>query len=308
MIMSKYTVVLALLVIPILLPLTAPTQDTPAKLETLSEEAYQAVVQFYQYDKTIPLEARMVERRERDDYAREKVVFRGVRGFLVPAFLELPKTGQAPFSCILLLHGWSGAKLNWWEDDNFIYGGLARKALLEAGYAVFALDAQAHGERCAEIDYAHVNYSEKDGWKNYFTLPEIYTQTTTDYRRGLDYLATRPEINMERLGVLGYSMGGTQSFLLTSVDSRIRVTVACVTPAMTEKYYPVAPKNYVRGLAGRPFLMLMGRTDEMCSVDLAKQLYDLIPSEQKDLKFFEAGHKLPKEYIEDVVAWFNKYL
>jgi len=77
---------------------------------------------------------------------------------------------------------------------------------------------------------------------------------------------------------------------------------------MTEKYYPVAPKNYVRGLAGRPFLMLMGRTDEMCSVDLAKQLYDLIPSEQKDLKFFEAGHKLPKEYIEDVVAWFNKYL
>jgi len=306
--MNRYPVLSSLVFIVMAFPLTASAQDAPATLETLSEEAYQAVIQFYQYDPSIPLEARMVERRERDDYARDKIVFRGVRGFLVPAFLELPKTGQAPFPCVLLLHGWSGAKLNWWEDDNFIHGGLARKALLEAGYAVFALDAQAHGERAAEIDYAHVNYSEKDGWKNYFTLPEIYTQTTMDYRRGLDYLATRSEIDMNRVGVLGYSMGGTQSFLLTSVDSRIKVTVACVTPAMTEKYYPVAPKNYVRGLAGRPFLMLMGRTDELCSEDSAKQLYDLIPSEQKDLTFFESGHKLPKEYIRDAVAWFNKYL
>lgn len=306
--MNRYRRLSSLLFIAMALPLTASAQDSPTTLQTLSEEAYQAVIQFYQYDPGIPLEARMVEHRERDDYAREKIVFRGVRGFRVPAFLELPKTGQAPFPCVLLLHGWSGAKLNWWEDDNFIHGGLARKALLEAGYAVFALDAQAHGERAAEIDYAHVNYSEKDGWKNYFTLPEIYTQTTVDYRRGLDYLATRPEIDMNRVGVLGYSMGGTQSFLLTSADSRIKVTVACVTPAMTEKYYPVAPNNYLSGLAGRPFLMLMGRTDDLCSEDLAKQLYDLIPSEQKDLKFFESGHKLPKEYIRDAVAWFNKYL
>ena len=307
LIFHALTVIIAVCVISI--PVFC--DESQPKLETIGEEAYQAIIQFYNYDKSISLEASVVENKETDTTNREKIVFRGARGFLVPGYLEIPKEGTKPFPCVLLLHGWSGSKMSWWQDDNYISGGNARTALLDAGYAVFALDAQTHGDRIAEIEYALVNPYTGPGSnerRNYFTLPEIYTQTTVDYRRGIDYLETRPEIDANRLGILGYSMGGTQSFLLTSVDSRIKVTVGCVTPSMAEKYYPVAPKNYVRGIGDRPFLMLMGRTDPMCSEDHAIQLLDLIPSAKKDLKFYESGHRLPKEYVPDAVAWIKKYL
>lgn len=286
-------------------------ENTQAKLRTIGEEAYRAIIQFYQYDKSIPLEARVVAKDEGEHTIREKVVFRGVRGFLVPGYLEIPKSGTAPFPCVLLLHGWSGSKQSWWEDDNYISGGNARKALLHAGYAVFALDAQAHGERSAEIDYAPVNPYAGPGStdrKNYFWLPEIYHQTTVDYRRGIDYLETRPEIDISRLGILGYSMGGTHSFLLTAVESRIKATVGVVVPFMSEEHFTVDPRNYVRGINGRPFLMLMGTKDPLCSVEEAKTLYDLIPSTKKDIIFYDCDHRLTKDYVTDALQWIQKYV
>ena len=117
--------------------------------ERIDEEAYRFAVQFYDYDPTIPLEARVVERKETDTGDREKVIFRGTRGALVPGYLELPKKGDSPFPCVLLLHGWSGSKEHWWRDGGYISGGDVRKALLDAGYAVLALDAPTHGDRIA---------------------------------------------------------------------------------------------------------------------------------------------------------------
>ena len=60
----------------------------PVTVERLGPEAARAISRFYDYDATIPLEARTVERIERDGTVREKVVFRGVQGFLVPGCLE----------------------------------------------------------------------------------------------------------------------------------------------------------------------------------------------------------------------------
>ena len=93
----------------------------------------------------------------RPDTERDKIVFRGAQGFLVPGYLEIPKACQRPCPVVLLLHGWSGSKENWYEDDNIISGGVMRKALLQEGYAALALDAATHGERSNEIDYQHVN-------------------------------------------------------------------------------------------------------------------------------------------------------
>ena len=102
----------------------------------------------------------------------------------------------------------------------------------------------------------------------------------------IDYLQTRPEINAKRVGMLGYSMGGTQTFLLTAVEPRIKVAIACAVPADTEKLSLVAPQNYARGIAGRPFLMLMGQNDPLCSVEQARQLYAFIESPHTAIEFF----------------------
>src|SRR5262249_5671432 len=132
---------LAILIL-VLLPLTLAAADEPKPIDVLGEEASSVLTQVYAYDATIPLEARVVEQTERDDYTRERIVLRGVYGFLVTCYLQLPPSANGKCPCVLLLHGWSGSKENWWQQGNYISGGEARQALLAAGVAVLALDAQ----------------------------------------------------------------------------------------------------------------------------------------------------------------------
>lgn len=313
--LNKPRVIHLRVVLPTVLWLFAPplcvAEAETKRLEPVGEEAFQAILSFFDYDTTIPLEARIVEKKDEEESTGEKFVFRGVRGFMVPGYLEMPKNSESPFPLVLLANGWSGSKESWYEDDNYISGGNARKALLAEGYAILALDAQAHGDRIAKNDYALPNNHIVDGTpthRNYFTLAEIIVQTARDYRRALDYVGSRAEIDPVRIGMLGYSMGGDHTFLLTAVEARVKVSVACVTPSWKEKYSPIFPANYFRGIRDRPFLMLMGREDSMCPVPEAEEMLELIPNEKKNLIFLESGHRLPVDYVEDAMSWFRKYL
>ena len=301
------------LLIALLCVARAARADERSSLERLGEEAAGALARVYEYDPSIPLEARLVEKVNSSDLPREKIVFRGAQGFLVPGYLQFPPSGAGPYPCVLLLHGWSGSKEDWWRDGNYVSGGNLRKALLAAGFAVLALDAQCHGDRIAQNDFAPVNHyvDESAGpnqRKGYFTLPDIYIQTTRDYRRAVDYLETRPDVDKARIGVIGYSMGGTQTFLLTGVEPRIKAAVAVATPAEKSKWSPVAPQNFVRGIGQRPFLTIIGRADPLCPLEIAQALQLLIESNVKDQVLFEAGHKLPADYVGHAVGWIKKHL
>jgi len=283
-------------------------QGVPAPI---GEEAFEVLMAFYDYDSEIPLEARVVALKETRTSVRRKIVFRSARSFLVPGYLECPKAVEPPYPCVLLLHGWSGSKEDWWEDGNYVSGGNARKALLVKGYAVFALDAQGHGDRIAENDYHVVNLYNEPGApprKNYFTLREIITQTVIDYRRGIDYLATRGDIEMERIGLLGYSMGGFQTFALTAVEPRIKLAAGCVVPVSWREDVVLAPANYARGIGDRPFCMLMGRADDMCNEAEAREVYVLVEGPETKLLLYDAGHRLPVDYVRDAVAFIAGHL
>ena len=291
-----------------------PAVAPPAlSIERLDDEASQAIAHVYDYEASLPLEARIVEKVKKDDVLREKIVFRGVQGFLVPGYLQLPPAGAGPFPCVLLMHGWSGSKEDWWRDGNYVSGGNLRQALLVAGFAVMAIDAQCHGDRISQNDFAPVNHyvDESAGGnprKGYFALADIYVQTVRDARRAIDYLATRPEIDKGRIGVVGYSMGGTQTFLLTGVEPRVRASVAVATPADKSKFSLVAPQNLVRGIGERPFLTIIGRRDDLCSVEHARAVQALLAGGAKEQIFLDGGHKLPSDYVSHAVAWIKKHL
>jgi len=48
---------------------------------------------------------------------------------------------------------------------------------------------------------------------------------------GLDYLASRPEVDPDRIGVTGMSMGATRTWWLMALDERLKtgVAIACMT-------------------------------------------------------------------------------
>lgn len=278
----------------------------------ISEEAYRARLPFFDYNKDIPLEARIVRDWDSADTLRQKIVFRGAQGFLVPGYLEFPKNATKPCALVLLIHGWSGGKENWWEDDNYINGGEVRKALLEHGYAVLALDAPAHGERSNEIDYLHVNaYKDPSAPEkiNLFTFTEIAVQTVKDYRRALDYIATRPEIDMRRIGTLGYSMGGMDSIYLLATEPRIKMAVTCVPPMRSLDYGPAAPVDYSWGVKGKTILMLMGEKDGFYTVPEMNATYSAyFESPNSKLIWYNQDHKLTKIYVKDALAWVKEKL
>jgi pimeloyl-ACP methyl ester carboxylesterase len=80
---------------------------------------------------------------------------------------------------------------------------------------------------------------------------------------------------------------------------------AAITPARVELGNP---QQWARGVGSRPFLMLVGRTDEWYTPDEAQQLFDLVPSPTKELVFYDSGHALPPEYAARAVQWFVTHL
>ncbi|MBU6399509.1 MAG: alpha/beta fold hydrolase [Verrucomicrobia bacterium] len=291
--------------------LTTARSQEATPYPRISREAFQARLPFFDYDRTLPLEGRIVQEWKSAGRWRQKFVFRSAQGFLVPGYIEFPRTNPPPCKLVLLLHGWSGSKEDWYQDDNYINGGLMRKALLDAGYATLALDAATHGERSHEIDYQAVNpFNDPKAppRRDYFTFAEISIQTVKDYRRALDFVYDRGLVDTNGVGLLGYSMGGMDAFYLLAVEPRIKVAVACVPPLLSLGYGPTSPVDYTWGVGKTPLLMLMGRQDGLgvaAKVAAAYRQYILGPDTQ--LIWYDRGHRLGKVYIPDALAWLKNH-
>ncbi len=117
------------------------------------------------------------------------------------------------------------------------------------------------------------------------------------------------EIDSSRFGVIGYSLGGMMVFNLSAVDSRIQAAVASVTPILNEPSSALAVYNFAPYIDDQSFLMLMGERDTRnYSKNEARQLYEMIKSNDKLLVFFESGHKLPGEWTEKASEWITQNL
>ena len=159
------------------------------ELEPHSPPALAAVLTFFDYDRSVPIHADVVQSGKLLGFTREKIVFTGARGDRVPAFLSLP-AGNGPFRVVLLMHAGASSKSAWWTSTSYERAADLTRGLLEAGYAVFALDAQYDGERAAANDYVPIEtlYFTNEWWASFRSM---VVQTTADYRRALDYLRSR---------------------------------------------------------------------------------------------------------------------
>jgi dipeptidyl aminopeptidase/acylaminoacyl peptidase len=134
-----------------------------------------------------------------------------------------------------------------------------------------------------------------------------------DFKRSLDYLETREEIDMDKLAYYGYSWGGVMGQIILAVEDRLKVSILSLGGMRQEPYRSEAnPVNYVTRVK-IPTLMLNGKYDVSFYPyeTSVKPMFDLLgtPEEHKDLKLYESDHFIPRnELIKEILNWLDRYL
>lgn len=206
----------------------------------------------------VPLKPEVLERTERDDHVREKVLYSTSANTRVPAYVLLPKKRAGKLPAIVDLHSHGGMFLfgkekvvhlgkdthpamGPYHERNYD-GRPTANEFARRGYVVISIDAFMFGERRILMDadlkygYDRSKYSLDDvkylngkcrGKEDTIVKGLCYAGLTWpgivfwDDIRTVDYLVTRPEVDPKRIGCLGISMGGWRTAFLAGLDERI---------------------------------------------------------------------------------------
>lgn len=158
-----------------------------------------------------------------DKYKQVKVQFPSGTGDMIKGFLLIPDSATvlSPKPAIIALHSTGpGASqtVGLTPEENRSYG----MELAQRGYVVLAIDVISAGERV----YPGYNpYYTNEFYKNYPRWSAM-DKMIYDHKKGLDYLCSLNIVDPDRLGCIGHSLGGYNSFFLQAFDSRIKAAVS----------------------------------------------------------------------------------
>ena len=166
----------------------------------------------------VPLAATQDEPALSDGLLQSKFSFAAEEGERVPGVL-IRQSGSARRPVVIALHGTGGTK----EGQLPLLRQLAAK-----GFTAVAIDGRYHGAR-SKTGSGSAAYSDAI-LRTYRTgqgHPFLY-DTVWDVLRLIDYLDTRADVDPKRIGLIGFSKGGMETYLAAAVDPRIAVAVPCI--------------------------------------------------------------------------------
>lgn len=224
-----------------------------------------------------PLNPSVDEVRHVDGLHIEAVAFDAGPGTRVEGFFVLPENLQKPVPGLLLCHAWGGPFI--FGKDRVVDSGRDHPLLAEyrasctdgeylahvfarAGYAVLVTDNFFFGSRIPRgvggipdtVDPFALSMEEAEQLQAsvasciYLGVKQLQWAGTTwtavnlrDDTCALDYLASRPEVDAERLGCTGLSVGGWRTNMMAALDDRIKasVSVGWMTTADHQQLYNV---------------------------------------------------------------------
>ena len=141
----------------------------------------------------------------------------------VPTIIKIPANAKGKLPAVIVLHGTGGTA----ESQMGYMNELAKRNIIAV-----AIDARYHGQRSGGAKGATAyNQAILKAWKTKTGEPmehPFYYDTVWDLWRLVDYLETRLDIDAKNIGMIGFSMGGIQTYLAASVDERVKVAVPAI--------------------------------------------------------------------------------
>lgn len=197
----------------------ASREEWEARRERLTEQVRVASGLVPMPERT-PLYPRIFDRFEWEGISIEKVYFESMPGVYVSGNLYRPLDREKKHPAIACPHGhWSQGRLN--HDER---GSIPVRCirLAQMGAVVFAYDMIGYVDSGRQFEHRHERWKQAD--LDLWLLGTFQLQTFNSIRV-LDFLESLPDVDAKRIGVTGASGGGTQTFILSAIDDRVKVAV-----------------------------------------------------------------------------------
>ena len=244
-------------------------------------------------------------------------------------FLLPPPPARPPYPCLVIAHGYTGSK---GEPEQYA-------AWLLRGYAVLAYDVRGQGGETG--NRAGTDYGAVKGWITQGILDQdtcYYKAIVLDTLQAIDWAASQPEIDANRIAMMGGSQGGGLTLLAAAFHPRVAAAVADIpnmcqmdfgifhsTGSLSEaaEFVNRHPEHLDRVLATLsyfdavncadrircPILVSAGLKDTVCWPETIYAVYNGIASERKELVAFPfAGHFIPPGHGRTVHAFLKRHV
>jgi dienelactone hydrolase len=215
-------------------PITVPA-DWPKRRAHILANLQQVMGPMPVDDRKVPPDVQVYDEVKLQKYVRKTISFAAEAGDRVPAFLLIPHEIQGRVPAMLCLH--QTTAIGKQEPVGMGLKNLAYAAeLAERGMVTLAPDYPGFGDY--KIDaYAkgYVSATMKGIW---------------NHRRAVDVLQSLPEVDPDRIGVIGHSLGGHNSLFVSVFEPRIKVAVTSCGFNAFPKYY----KGNVKGWSHKGYM------------------------------------------------------
>ena len=167
-----------------------------------------------------PLHPQVFGKLEREGYSVEKVLLETYPGFYLGGNLYRPLGKSGPFPAVISPHGhWDYGRL-----ENTSVNSIPARAinLARQGFVVFTYDMVGYNDTS---QFPHGDKGPRLGGdrEDLWNISTMGLQLWNSIR-SVDFVASLPDVDPGRLSATGASGGGTQTFQLTAVDDRIKVS------------------------------------------------------------------------------------
>ena len=191
-----------------------------------------------EFPEKTPLNAEVTAIIDKGDYRIEKIIFESMPGFYVTGCLYLPAkiNNRAPAILNVIGHDQEAFRAPLYQTINV--------NLVKKGMIVFAIDPPGQGEHVQYYDtsvkFSSVVYTviEHCYFGNQCFLSGISSARffIWDGIRAIDYLISRKEVDASKIGVTGFSGGGTITSYIGAVDKRVLVAIPCSWSNATRRH------------------------------------------------------------------------
>ena len=275
-------------------PVADEKRDLPG--EPISDEVFSAKLSDFDYDRS-PLNAEIEEIVESRYWTRQRISIDTPDGERrIPIYLYLPKRESSRHQTLV-----------YWP------GGVAQ-VFDSVDTMKFQLDFALRNGRAVALPVLRGMYerrlSSTPDWDTH-TGRDLAIEQVREFRRAIDYLETRSDIEPDKLAYFGFSWGGRVGAIVLAVDDRFKVAVLNQAGINARNHADINVVNFLPRVE-TPVLHFSGRYDTDFRFETSsKPFFDRLGTDEQDKKHVvePTGHFVaPAVVTGETLDWLDKYL